>query len=156
MRATSTSFLDTPRLTVRRMMIYVAVAAVTVYLAREVPDWRDSANEHWKACQNQVVYERQQAANFRESAPLYPGDTVVTSDIVLVGTQGQEVPYTGRFAARMADYFDERARIFERAKWQPWAGIPAGPASPELEWHFKETRRAPMMFDCILLSRDRS
>ena len=92
MQLTSTRFRGLPRLTVRRMMIYVAVVAVAIQTARVAPAYVDAASAHWIDCQRQARYQRQLASYYRLLVARHAVDATIRTDVVLVKTHGEETP----------------------------------------------------------------
>jgi hypothetical protein len=117
-------FLALPQITVRRMMVYVVVIALAIQAAITLPPAIDSAREHWAVCTMSAAEHRKAAADCRELAVRYPGDTIIWPDVGHVTRKGQFVPYTGGMAGKDAPYHEASARIYESARWRPWAGMP--------------------------------
>jgi hypothetical protein len=123
-------------MTVRRLMVYVAVIAlvpqvvitVVIALAPRV----EAAGGHWALCRQQAFQSDRLAAAYRAFASRDPEDAVIPGVTVRLTEKGPVIPATGKAAAKMASYFAVRARIYDRAKWCPWAGMPAEPPWPKL------------------------
>ncbi len=114
MQLTRTSFLGLPRLTVRRMMVYVAVVALAIQVVRMAPACADAVHAHWTACERKGLYEQQMASTYRLMAARFPGDA---------RRQAWEAT---------AALCDARAQISERAKWRLCSEIPPGSPPPDL------------------------
>lgn len=122
--------LELPRITVQRMMIYVAVFGLALWAVIVVPPLIGMAREHWEVCNARAVFYREQAADCRVLATLHPGDAVIAPDVGYVTKKGHFIPDTGGTAAKQIPYFEALGKIYEVAKWRPWAGMPAEPPSP--------------------------
>jgi hypothetical protein len=117
-------------------MLYVALVAIVptailpvcVALAPRV----ESAGHHWVACRQQAAHSNRLAASYRLFASRSPANAVIPGLTVRRTEKGPVIPATGDAAAKMARYFADRACLFERAKWHPWAGMPSDPPWPRL------------------------
>jgi hypothetical protein len=124
MRHARTSFWGLPQLTVRRMMIYVAVIAVAPQVVLEFRRLID----HWVTCKQLAAHYSKEATLFRRIAIRYPGNTVAPPVAYL--TESPCTPVTGEFTARKVPYYEALANLYESAKWRPWAGMPTEPPPP--------------------------
>jgi len=123
------------RSTVRRLMVYVAVIAVVPHLAISMivalAPSVEAAGRHWGECRQQAFLSNQLATLYRSVASRYPADAVIPRFTVRRTEQGPIIPATGQAAAKLASYHAARARIYELAKWHPWAGMPPEPPWPK-------------------------
>ena len=126
MRHALTSFLALPRITVRRMMSYVAASALALHAMITLPPYINAVRVHWAVCHAHAARYSNQAADCRRLSTLYPGDTPIPDLSVCVQTL--EVQRTGSMALKDALHCEALAKIYERAKWRPWAGLPTDPS----------------------------
>lgn len=132
MRFARMSWRGSPRLTLRRVMIYVAVIAVALDGAIALPPDIEMTSEHWARCRGVAAEYDELASRDGYLAEHYPGDTVIAHDVGRYHKKRQFIPDTGEMAARRVPYHEAAARIYERAKWRPWAGLPTDvPQPPE-------------------------
>jgi hypothetical protein len=117
-------------------MAYVAILAVVPHAAMiaiaPAIEMAGVVSSHWAACRELAAGCRKQAARFAARTPSYPPDAVIQGFSRRSAT-GSLIPVTGRglaeLEARTARRYSDLARMYERAKWLPWRGIP--PAPPE-------------------------
>jgi hypothetical protein len=119
-----------PRMTVRRMMVYVGIFEVVPNVAIRFVPSIETARQHWATCRQQAVHSNQLASLYRYFATRYPPDAIIPGVTVRRMEKGPAIAANGRAAAKMAPYFAARARIYERAKWRPWVGFPPDPPWP--------------------------
>jgi hypothetical protein len=127
-----TRFLGKPRMTVRRIMIDVALIAIGFHAVIASPPYLDVARGHWARCTQQAADDSREALAYRRVADSLGPDGILTLCIVFPGANGGSIPYSGRVAAKLADYHEARARTYERARWWSWAGLPADAPRPSL------------------------
>lgn len=121
-----------PPLTLRRVMIYIAVIAVALQAVIALPPYIEIACEHWARCRELAAKYNQFAAHDRYLAEHYPGNTIFAHDVGFHTKQGQFIPDTGGMAAMRVPYYEAAVQIYERAKWRPWAGLPTDVPQPPL------------------------
>jgi len=146
MRLTRTSFLRLPRMSLRTMMIYVAVIAVAPKVIIELLPTIEMASKHWAICSREAAHDRELASGYRDLATRYPRGAVIAPDVFYVGEGERGIPFNGEAAARMAQYHDARLRIYDHAKWRPWSDMP-DPFWPKSKVHFyKQASRGSALF----------
>jgi hypothetical protein len=147
MLLTRTSFLGLPRITLRRMMIYVAVFAVAPKAIIELLPYMNSASNHWAVCHREAAQDSELASGYRNLAKRHPGDAIVAPNVFYSGDDPEhETPLTGAEAARMAEYLDARRQVYEHAKWRPWAGVPNPPWAKSNRHLYKHASRGSRFF----------
>ncbi len=128
--------MQVPRVTLRRLMVYVALIAivpqaiitVVIVLAPRI----GAAGRHWSLCRQQASQSYQLASAYRAFASRYGADEPIPGVTVRQTEKGPVIPATGGAAASMARHFAARARNYEHAMWRPWAGMPPEPPWPGL------------------------
>src|SRR5262245_21550635 len=118
-----TSFLGLARITVRRMMIYVAVIGLALSL------YIHMVREHWRACSAFAAHYSKGATICRSIATRYPGNTIAPPVGYQTGV-AVDKPFTGALAAQRMKYYEALVQIYESAKWRPWAVMPTVPPPP--------------------------
>jgi hypothetical protein len=119
--------MQVPRMTTRRWLVVVAVAAAVFYGER--------AREHWRLCElradqhaGEEKYER-----FR-ARPDYPDFVcgIVTPESEAEEQQAREVRSAIRHDAALerAAYHSQLKKKFERAAWRPWEPVPPDAFDP--------------------------
>ena len=77
MRQALKSFLGLPRITVRRMMIYVALGALALQAMIALPPYIKMVRVHWGVCNRRAAGYSREAADCRRLGTLYPGETPI-------------------------------------------------------------------------------
>jgi hypothetical protein len=141
MLLTRPKFLGLPRITLRRMMIYVAVLAVAPKAIIELLPYFEMASKHWAMCHREAARDSELASGYRDLANCHPGDAIAAPNVFYSGDDPKrELPLTGAEAARMAEYHDARRVVYDRARWRPWAGMPDPPWPKSKRHLYKHTR----------------
>jgi hypothetical protein len=124
MRPALKSFLSPPRITVRRMMIYVALSALALQATNTLPPFIKAVTVHWDVCNFRAAWCRGQAASCRQLSTDFPGDTPIPEFCLALP---EEYRRTGNTVMQEALYYEAAAKNYESARWRPWVGIPAEP-----------------------------
>jgi hypothetical protein len=128
MRQALKSFLGLPRITVRRMMIYVAVSALALQAMIVLPPYIKMVRAHWAVCNRRAAGYSREAAGRRRLGTLFPGETPIF-ELRCYWAEGEK-PRTGAMMIQEALHYEALAKIYERARWRPWAGLPTEPPRP--------------------------
>jgi hypothetical protein len=122
-----------PRISIRRMMVYVAIFAIVPNVIVGLVQMADNARQHWQTCNNLAAHFRRVSAAYLSQSRQYPPDTVIPGVQARLTPQGPIIQATGKIAAQMAPYCSAAARIYDRAKWRLWENVPGEPF-PDLPW----------------------
>ena len=120
--------MQLPRMTTRRWLVVVALAALAFYGQR--------AREHWHLCK-QMAYEHADEEKYQRfrARPDYP-DFVCGMVTPETGPEDEERARAIRTEIRRdealhrAAYHSELKRKFDQAAWRPWKQIPLEPFDP--------------------------
>ncbi len=101
--------MQVPRVTLRRLMVYVALIAivpqavipVVIILVPRV----EAAGRHWALCRQQASQSDQLASAYREFASRYGAEQPIPGVTVRQTEKGPVIPATGKGAASMARHF---------------------------------------------------
>ena len=114
--------LSRVRFTVRRMMVAVAVVAVSLNLV--MVTWRCFSFSHRATLYSHL------ASHLSRYAGKYPADTVLPNTIYRRTAKGPTVALTGGGAAKLAAHYDALARKYKHAAAYPWLPIEPDPPPP--------------------------
>jgi hypothetical protein len=128
MRQALKRFLGLPRITVRRMMIYVALSALALQAMIALPPYIRMVRAHWAVCNRRSAGYSREAADCRRLGTLFPGETPVPWFTCSLAKG--ENPRTGAMMIQESLHYEALAKNYERARWRPWAGLPTEPPPP--------------------------
>jgi hypothetical protein len=115
-----------PRMTIRRWIVVVAVAALLL--------WGERARNHWRRCQ-WMAYQHADEEECELRVGADPEFKEYCCGMATPNPESNEVRRLRRaryrvLAMRAASYHAYVKRKFERAAWRPWEAIPRDPYDP--------------------------
>jgi hypothetical protein len=126
------------RFTVRWMMAFVGLVAVVLVVLQFLAPHAERVSFHWYRCREEADTYRARAAHCAQIPIRLPDGTLKVANSIRLPDGTVKVPTNkDRSLAlwhpsfpEMSRYCAAVARMYERAKWRPWEGIPEPPPPP--------------------------